>query len=227
MKNTEAFKDVYDEKNDLMRKIFNGEISLSQVKDRMREMKTKYGPKTFDHEKLPEWVILDKPWNKEYVKKLETLSLVGDTSEEFILHAAEVCDDVLHHKSSSRKQVKSSMDSMEVIQPTCFASACASSKREFSEISKLITKHLGDNVAKKFDASFNDLDFKTANQILTELIYYLTGYRYNLSTLAIYADRFNDTIPELGEELSQALDTEKKIQVIDKYSAQIKKVLNL
>ena len=227
MQITEAFKDVYDEKNDLMRKIFNGEISLSQVKDRIREMKTKYGPETFDHEKLPKWVILDKPWNKEYAKKLEMESLVGNTSEEFILHAAEVCDDVLHHKSSSRKQVKSSMVSIGVLAPASFASAYASSKHEFSEISKLIAKHLGDNTAKEFDTASKDLDFETVNQILTELIYYLTGYRMESLTLHLYADRFNDTIPELGKELSHDYRIKGKIQVIDRYSAQIKKVLNL
>lgn len=84
------------EKSELIRNIVNGRLDMSEVKSKISDIEFKYGndvfpPYSFD--------IQDKPWDGEYLKKLELQSMSGASSKEFILHLAEVSTE-LHQKAS-------------------------------------------------------------------------------------------------------------------------------
>ncbi len=110
---------------------------------------------------------------------------------------------------------------MELLEPTRFASMCVTSKKEFKEISNIITKYFDASTAEDFldTSSFNKLDFKTANNILDDLMYRITGHNTNES-ISIFVDKYK-SIPGLAAEVSEQTFESNKVKVICKYKKQI------
>lgn len=76
-----------DERIILIQKIFSQNITQEEVLNELNRIEKQYGenafvPFSFQPEK--------KPWTNKYLNKLENLSISGASSKEFILHIAEV-----------------------------------------------------------------------------------------------------------------------------------------
>ena len=65
---------------------------------------------------------------------------------------------------------------MELLQPTSFASAVASSKEQLKAISNIVSKYCGQAQADGFLKACDALDFTTANTILDDTVKELTGH---------------------------------------------------
>ena len=115
---------------------------------------------------------------------------------------------------------------MELIQPTSFASAVASSKKQLENISSIVSKYLGKTKAENFLKACNELDFTTANTILDDTVRELTGYGSVSMALSIFANKFPQLSPELGNKVSEALSESAKIKVIDSYYSKINKIID-
>lgn len=88
--------DFYDEVNLLVNDIIDGKTGKDSAASRIDNLKIKYGDNVFpdfNFQKAP------KPWNEEYFAKLKVMNITGACSEEFILHMAEVREEL-----SSRKK---------------------------------------------------------------------------------------------------------------------------
>lgn len=110
---------------------------------------------------------------------------------------------------------------MELLEPTRFASMCVTSKKEFKEISNIITKYIDASTAEDFldTSSFNKLDFTTANSILDDLINRITGAKGQYGIM-IFVDKYK-SIPGLANEVSEQTFESDKVKIICKYKKQI------
>ena len=83
--------DYYDEINLLVNDIIERKVSKEVVAKRIDDLKREYGDDIFpsiSFKKEP------KPWNKKYLAKLKEMNITGACSEEFLLHMAEVSDEI-------------------------------------------------------------------------------------------------------------------------------------
>lgn len=108
---------------------------------------------------------------------------------------------------------------MELLEPTRFASLIASSKKEFKEISNIITKYIDASTAEEFLDASKDLDFKTANNILDNLMYRITGRKVSES-ISLFVDKY-DSIPGLAAEVFGQTSESDEVKAICKYKKQI------
>lgn len=83
--------DFYDELNLLMNNIINGKVDKKETEKIIREMKNTYGDDVFPSFPFEKQ---SKPWTKTYFNSLRTKNIMGACSEEFILHMAEVSEDI-------------------------------------------------------------------------------------------------------------------------------------
>lgn len=86
----------------LMSDIINGKMNLQQTKDEIRRLEVKYGHDFFISYDYDE--AKPKPWDDEYLKELEIKSIAGMSSKQFILHLAEVSEDI-HAKRAKKKRI--------------------------------------------------------------------------------------------------------------------------
>lgn len=87
--------DLYDEVNTLINDILEQRTNRNDVSGRIQVLKTKYGNDIFPSIYFEKEA---KPWNKSYLLKLKEKNITGACSEEFILHMAEVSDDIVLRK---------------------------------------------------------------------------------------------------------------------------------
>jgi DNA-directed RNA polymerase subunit F len=113
---------------------------------------------------------------------------------------------------------------MELLQPTNFASAVASSKEQFKKISEIISKYCGQAEADRFLDACNRYDFLTANAILDDTVKELTGYDSVSIAFSAFVDKFPQLSPELDDKVSEALSESDKLKAIESYRS---KILNL
>ncbi|MBR1443781.1 MAG: hypothetical protein IJ583_09655 [Firmicutes bacterium] len=116
---------------------------------------------------------------------------------------------------------------MDLLPPTSFAAAVASSKNTtLKRISKIISKFCGENDEEKFMASCRQFDYETTNNILDKLVKVLTGNDESVSSaLESFADRFLE-IQGLNKEVFSAFTDKEKILAIEKYREQILEVID-
>ena len=110
---------------------------------------------------------------------------------------------------------------MELLHPTSFASAVASSKESLEKVAKIIRKYCGQAKADSFLEACDKLDFSVANAILDETVKELTGYGSVSIALSAFADRFPQLSPEIGNSVSSALSEADKVKAIEVFRAQI------
>lgn len=115
---------------------------------------------------------------------------------------------------------------MELLQPTSFASAVASSKKQLERISNIVSKYCGQAKAESFLQACDTLDFATANTILNDTIRELTGYDSVSIALSAFADKFPQLSPELGNKVSSAWSEAEKVKVIDSYRSRIINIID-
>lgn len=83
--------DFFDEINLLVNDIIEHNISKDDVIRRIGELKARYGNDAFPSihfQKKP------KPWDKGYFLKLKEMNITGACSEEFLIHMAEVGEEI-------------------------------------------------------------------------------------------------------------------------------------
>lgn len=110
---------------------------------------------------------------------------------------------------------------MELLHPTSFASAVASSKESLKKIAVIIKKYCGQAKADNFLKACDSLDFSAANTILDETVKELTGYDSVSIALTAFADRFPQLSPELGSKVSSSLSEADKVKAIEGFRTQI------
>lgn len=116
---------------------------------------------------------------------------------------------------------------MELLQPTSFASAVASSKEQLKVISSIVSKYCGQAQADDFLKACDALDFTTANTILDDTVKKITkeitGYDYDSVSIALsaYVDRLPQLSPDLGNKVSGALSEADKVKAFDSYRSRI------
>lgn len=115
---------------------------------------------------------------------------------------------------------------MELLYPTSFASAVASSKESLKRIAIIIAKYCGQAKADNFLNACDNLDFSTANTILDETVKELTGYNSVSIALNAFADKFPMLSPELGNSVSVALLETDKVKAIENYRERILKIID-
>ncbi len=81
----------------LKRDIINGKMNLQQTKDKISELEAQYGQDFFFDFEYDE--AKPKPWGEEYLHELEIQSMAGMSSKQFIMHLAEVSEDIYSRKS--------------------------------------------------------------------------------------------------------------------------------
>lgn len=91
---------AFEERQTLIKKIFEGSISLGKVKKEVERLERQYGEDIF----TPlSFIPQARPWTAEYLNRLENLSLAGAGSKEFILHSAEVKQELSEERSKKSK----------------------------------------------------------------------------------------------------------------------------
>lgn len=103
--------DKYQIKNELIKDIIEGKYSLEQVRDIIQKIEAEFGEEFFDNYDVPKE---EKPWNRETLKKLETASLVGTCSKQFILHLAEVSE-YIHNKERNDANSKKKSNRLRIL----------------------------------------------------------------------------------------------------------------
>lgn len=84
--------DFYDAVNALVNGILNYKVTRKEAAARINALKKEYGEDSFpeiNFQKEP------RPWNVEYFQKLKMMNITGACSEDFILHMAEVAEDII------------------------------------------------------------------------------------------------------------------------------------
>ncbi|MDD6587928.1 MAG: hypothetical protein PUF29_04810 [Anaerobutyricum hallii] len=109
---------------------------------------------------------------------------------------------------------------MDLIQATSFAFDVTRSKKQFKNISNIISKYCGQDESKSFLNACATLDYKTADTILGNTVKELTGYDNASFALRAFADKFPQ-IPDLGNQVSEALSVEDKVKVINSFRTDI------
>ncbi len=115
---------------------------------------------------------------------------------------------------------------MELLQPTSFASAVASSKKQLERISNIVSKYCGQAKAESFLQACDTLDFAAANTILDDTIRELTGYDSVSIALSAFTEKFPQLSPELGNKVSGALSESDKVKAIDSYRSRIINIID-
>ena len=115
---------------------------------------------------------------------------------------------------------------MELLHPSSFASAVASSKKQLEKISDIILKYCGQSKADRFLNACDSLDFSSANAILDETVERLTGYDSVSIALSVFAEKFPQLSPVLGNRVSNALSEIDKVKVIEEYREQILDIID-
>lgn len=115
---------------------------------------------------------------------------------------------------------------MELLQPTSFASAVASSKEQLKAISNIVSKYCGQAQADGFLKACDALDFTTANTILDDTVKELTGHDSVSIALSAFADKFPQLSPDLGNKVSGALSEADKVKAIDSYRSRIINIID-
>ena len=115
---------------------------------------------------------------------------------------------------------------MELLQPTSFASAVASSKEQLKAISNIVSKYCGKAKADSFLKACDSLDFKAANDILDDAVNELTGYDSVYRALSVFADKFPQLSPELGDRVASALSEADKVKAIEGFRTQIINIID-
>ena len=90
------FREAIDEAVKMSMDIYHGRTTLSEVKEKIKEMKQKYGNSCFNSYQL-EKEKYPRPWTKQTINDLNILSISGASSEEFYLFFATVADEVYGH----------------------------------------------------------------------------------------------------------------------------------
>ena len=92
-------------KYQFIKKIIDGELTLSEVKSQISDYEQQYGADFFaDYDVNKK----EQPWDEKYLKELELKSISGLQSKQFILHLAEVSEYV-HSKNKKTKTKKKSL----------------------------------------------------------------------------------------------------------------------
>ncbi|RRD95854.1 hypothetical protein EII17_01910 [Clostridiales bacterium COT073_COT-073] len=93
-----------EERKALIKKVFEGSISLEEVKNEVKRLERQYGEDVFSP---LSFIPQERPWTVEYLNQLENLSLAGAGSKEFILHIAEVKQELSkgRNKKSRNKNI--------------------------------------------------------------------------------------------------------------------------
>ncbi|HAY04563.1 MAG TPA: hypothetical protein DCX57_09310 [Lachnospiraceae bacterium] len=81
--------DFFDEVNGLVGDILSHEVDCVKAKERISELKKKYGQDAFPSIYFKK---KNKPWDKAYLRELKEKNTTGACSEEFLVHMAEVSD---------------------------------------------------------------------------------------------------------------------------------------
>ena len=115
---------------------------------------------------------------------------------------------------------------MELIPSTSFASAVASSKEQFNNISNIVSKYCGQDKAIEFHKACDDLDFTTANTILDDTVKELTGYDSVVIALGAFVEKFPQLSPELEEKVSDSLSESDKVKAIESYRTRIINIID-
>ena len=87
--------DLFDEVNELVNDIVNEELNVVGTQNRINDIKRKYGNNCFPSihfDKKPQ------PWDKGYLMELKAKNVTGACSEEFLLHMAEVGENIRNKK---------------------------------------------------------------------------------------------------------------------------------
>lgn len=87
--------DCYDEINLLVNDIIEGKVSKEIVASRIDMLKKSYGDDIFPSINFQKE---QKPWNNAYFSKLKMMNITGAGSEEFLLHMAEVSEEITARK---------------------------------------------------------------------------------------------------------------------------------
>jgi hypothetical protein len=104
-KNRESNKEKYDNINwsdmlfthsQLTNDIYEGRTTVKEVRNRIKEILDEYGPGTFPPCDINKYKY-PKPWTKDTLDKLRTISGSGACSIEFYLFFAQVADEVYKH----------------------------------------------------------------------------------------------------------------------------------
>ena len=80
---------------ELINKISKGEISKKEAEREIDSLERKYGKNILAYYTPPKKL---KPWNEEYLKELKKFSLNGVWSKDFIVHFAEVSENIYMKK---------------------------------------------------------------------------------------------------------------------------------
>ncbi len=113
---------------------------------------------------------------------------------------------------------------MPLLHPMSFASAVASSKNSLDKIASIISDFLSESKKETFLFACKNLDFRTANQILDDLVQTLTELSPVSVALNEFADKFPQLPTEFGERVHSALSEEDKVKAIDR---SYKRIVNI
>ena len=106
---------------------------------------------------------------------------------------------------------------MELLQSTTFASAVASSKDQLKKISNIVSKYCGQAKANTFFKACDTLD---------DTVKELTGYDSVSIAFSVFADKFPQLNPDLGNRVSSALSESDKVKAIESYRERIINIID-
>lgn len=87
--------DFFDEVGNLVDDITDFKITKAETAVRIENLKKKYGKDAFPDIHFQKE---ERPWRKEYLYKLKKMNITGACSEEFLLHMAEVSEEIASRK---------------------------------------------------------------------------------------------------------------------------------
>ena len=109
---------------------------------------------------------------------------------------------------------------MGLLHPASFASSVASAGDNLEKIAGLVGKYCGEASARKFQSAYRQLDYNTANRLLEQTVFELSGFDSVPEALNMFSEKFPE-LPELGRDLSQALTEPEKAKAIARHADRI------
>lgn len=86
---------AFEKRSQLKNRIIYENISFDDVEKEVRKLEEEFGEDAFLPYRLKK---KDKPWTASYFNELKELSIAGAASKEFILHFAEVKEEIVRRK---------------------------------------------------------------------------------------------------------------------------------
>ena len=114
---------------------------------------------------------------------------------------------------------------MELIDPIVFATEVLVGKEQFVKIAEIIRKYEGHDAAERFIKAYENVDVKTTEAMIDQLVIHLTGIQNTTDALYHFVEKFPNLNPELYGIIAAESYEYRKVTAIDGFYDRMKQIM--